>query len=243
MSKCQTRQNYEWITGGCKNILESPNLNKFYYNNIGVKFNRSTVELSVIEKHERIMKDNKIYTPHFSCGSAYIQNLGIGIYNILIRLPVGKHLIPEIRLVNMFGENNNVIQLLKGFTHNREKYSSLFKKQCSVFSYIKNNKKMSEIYLHKKKDWINGVNGGTAKLTLIVTGEYIILKMNNKVILSSLRIYNQDLFKDLDNIASLAIVFALNIDEEYKDGDLKSNFKIVSFDFMPMHLIDDNINK
>lgn len=242
MSYSQTRQKYEWITGGCKDILESPNIKKFYYSQDCTKISYY-VELDVKEEHMRVCKKGAVYTPHFACGAAYVQNLGVGIYNIKIQLPLGKHINPEIRLVNMFGENRTAFQVLKGYTDNHNGYKSFMKQRCRVFSYLRNNTNISNIYIHKRRDWIDDINYGFANIQLIVTQDCVIMKLDNKVIIAASKLEASDAINDLNTIASLALVFAINIDSAYKDGDLKRKFKILSFDFMPLHEIDDAIEE
>lgn len=242
MCDCQTRQKYEWIPGGCKEILESPNISKFYYSETCVKIGRR-IDLGVVEQHIRVRKNDKIYTPHFACGAVYITGLGVGIYELWIKLPVGKHLNPEIRLVNMFGENRTAFQVLKGYTESHNGYKRFFKKQCRIFSYMRNNKDLSNMYVHERGNYHNGVNGGLAHIRLVVTGDCVIMQMNNKTVLTASKVEAKDAIEDLNRVASLAMVFALNVDSDYKDGNLKEKFKIVSFDFMPLHKIDDAIDK
>lgn len=242
MDNCQTRQEYQWISGACRGILESTNLRKFYYNEECVKFGKC-IELDVKEIHKRIYKDETIYNPRFACGAVCITGLGVGIYNIWIKLPTGKHINPEIRLVNMFDENKNAFYVLKGYTGKRNGYKRFMRKYCNVFSYARSNKNISNVYVHERKDYPNGINGGLQYIKLIITSDCIIMKMCRKTVFVASKVEAKDTIESFDRIASLAIAFSLNVDPDYKKGDLKNKFKIVSFDFVPLHKINDTIDK
>ena len=242
MYDCQTRQEYQWIAGGCKNILESPNLKKFYYNKDCVDFGEN-IELTVKEIPKRIQKNNVIRTPKIACGSVYVSGLGIGIYNIEVELPIGKHLNPEIKLVNVFDENNNAIQILKAYTGDICNYKKLFKKRYNIFSYLKSSKNISNVYVHKKKDYPHGVKNECIHLHLVITGDCFILKINGNTVIATSKADAYETLQNLNAYASLAMIFALNVESDFLINDLKSNFKILSFDFMPLHKINSSINK
>lgn len=242
MYDCQTRQEYQWIAGGCKNILESPNLKKFYYNKDCVDFGEN-IELTVKEIPKRIQKNNVIKTPKIACGSVYVSGLGIGIYNIEVELPIGKHLNPEIKLINVFDENNNAIQILKAYTGDICNYKKLFKKRYNIFSYLKSSKNISNVYVHKKKDYPHGVKNECIYLHLVITGDCFILKINGNTVIATSKADAYETLQSLNAYASLAMIFALNVESDFSINDLKSNFKILSFDFMPLHKINSSINK
>lgn len=242
MYESQTRQKYEWISGGCEGILKSPHINKFYYSEKAVKIDK-TVELGILDRSIRVCKDKKIYNPRFACGAAYIQGLGVGVYNILVKLPIGKHLNPEIRLVNMFDENKSALYVLRGFTGNHKGYRKLFKKNYNIFSFIRSGNNISNMYIHKRKDYPINANNSLIHIKLIVTGDCIIMKVHKKTLFAVSKIEVREAIESLDKIASLAMTFSLNVDSDYQSGDLKENFKIVSFDFMSLHEIDDAIDK
>lgn len=240
MYDSQTRQEYQWIAGGCKNIIQSPNIKRFYYSEDCVKFGKS-IELSVQESPKRIMKKNKIYMPRFACGSVYVQGLGVGAYDIVVELPIGKHLIPEIKLVNMFDENKNALQIIKGHTDRRNNYKKLFSKYYNIFSYTRSNIYIDNVYVHKKRDYFNSTK--RIHIHLLLTSDCIIMKVDSKVIMALSREEAYDTINSLNTYASLAIVFALSIDSDFTVDNLKSNFKIKSFDFVPLHKINSVINK
>ena len=240
MYDSQTRQEYQWITGGCKNIIQSPNIKRFYYSDNCVKFNKC-IELGIQELPKKIMKNDKIYMPRFACGSVYVQGLGVGIYDMVVELPMGKHLIPEIKLVNMFDENKNVLQIIKGYTNGRNNYKKLFSRYCNLFSYTRSNIYIDNVYSHTKEDYFDDVD--RVHIHIVLTSDCIIMKLNGKVIMAVSMEEAYDTIKSLNTGASLAIVFALSIDSKFVVGNLKSNFKIKSFDFMPLHKINSVINK
>lgn len=240
MYDSQTRQKYQWITGGCKNIIQSPNIRRFYYSEDCVKFDKY-IELEIQELPKKFIKNDKIYMSKFACGSVYIQGLGVGIYDMVVELPMGKHLIPEIKLVNMFDENKNILQILKGYTNRRNNYKKLFSRYCNLFSYTRNSIYIDNVYSHTKEDYFDDVD--IVHIHIVLTSDCIIMKLNGKVIMAVSKEEAYDTIKSLDTGASLAIVFALGIDSEFVVGNLKSNFKIKSFDFMPLHKIDNIMNK
>lgn len=241
MCDCQTRQEYQWIAGGCKKILESLNIKKFYYSKDCVKFDKF-IELEIQEIPKRIMKNDRIYMPRFACGSVYLQGLGVGIYDMVFELPTGKHLIPEIKLVNMFDESKNALQILKGHTCKKNNYKRLFKKYYNIFSYTKSSTCIDNVYAHRKGDYYYYDTYET-HVHILLTSDCIIMKLNEKVIMALSKEEAYETIRSLDTGASLAIVFALNIESGFVIDDLKSNFKIKSFDFVPLHKINSVINK
>jgi len=242
MYDCQTRQEYQWIAGGCKNILESPNLKKFYYNKDCVDFGEN-IELTVKEIPMRIQKNNTIMTPKIACGSVYVGGLGVGIYNIEVELPIGKYLNPEIRLVNMFDESNNALQILKAYTGDICNYKKFLKRNYNIFTYLKNSTNISDVYMHKKRDYPYGVKNESIYIHVILTSDCVIMKVNGNTIMAVSKADAYEVLRSLNAGVSLAMVFALNVESDFSISDLKSNFKILSFDFMPLHKINSSINK
>lgn len=242
MYNSQTQLQYKWILGGCQEILESPNIKKFYYSENCVKFDEY-IELCIQENRKRVHKKNRIYNPKYACGATYITGLGVGSYDIYVELPIGKHLNPEIRLVNMFGKNRTAIQLLKGYTGDSKTYKRFFNRYCKLFTYVRDSANLSNMYVHKRSDYPDDVKGNKVHINMVLTGDCVIIKLNDKVILAASKEEIYDTLRDMNVGVSLAIIFALNIEDSFTINNLKSNFKIKSFDFTPLYKMNSAINK
>ena len=222
---------YRWIAGGIPEFVYSNDLSTFYYSDSAVRFDNRII-LNVAKNKKIIHKDEKIYKPLYVCGAISAVNLDAGEYKIRVRLPIGKHLLSEIKIVNKFIGKGVALQVLKAYTGKNGMYSRIFRKKCNVMTYTLCDTTINNMHVHEKSLYNIDVNNEIININVVVRDKFIRVKFDNKkvLLLDEAIKPTGDKFANTFYTHGLMFEFKLGVTKDYKQGDLMRGFEIISFD-------------